>query len=359
MKSTFGLTLACIFFSTVPVVSIADVVTFGYTGGGQVFTAPFTGQFDIIAIGAKGGDAYSFLPHVYSGPSYGGAGVFVEGLVNLTFGEQVQIYVGGKGGDGAHYTSSLGHYAYGAGGGGGTFVAANGAYFEIAGGGGGAGTGTESAGQDGVTTPDTYVIGTTAGGQGGYGGRGGSGPENPNPDPALVTFSGGGGGGSGVVTSGLDGGVGGGQGGQGLIGGLGGGGGAAGSGGYGGGGGGDVFGEGGGGGGYSGGGGGSLNPPVTVDADLLYPGFTYLPGDGGGGGASIFTGGRLVSMIAGIGQGDGYVQITFTPPSGGGGFSGPPHIPGVPEPATWATMLLGVGLVGAALRRRRPRSLCG
>lgn len=63
----------------------------------------------------------------------------------------------------------------------------------------------------------------------------------------------------------------------------------------------------------------------------------------------------------------------FTPPIGGGGGGGgvivtPPNpnpnpepegpgpvtpIPGVPEPATWLTMIMGFGLVGHALRRRR------
>lgn len=35
----------------------------------------------------------------------------------------------------------------------------------------------------------------------------------------------------------------------------------------------------------------------------------------------------------------------------------PPPEPGVPEPATWAMMLLGFGLIGAALRRRRRAAL--
>lgn len=32
--------------------------------------------------------------------------------------------------------------------------------------------------------------------------------------------------------------------------------------------------------------------------------------------------------------------------------------PGVPEPATWATMMLGLGLVGAAMRQRAKREVC-
>lgn len=55
----------------------------------------------------------------------------------------------------------------------------------------------------------------------------------------------------------------------------------------------------------------------------------------------------------------------ISPPGGGGGSTpGTPGTPGtpqtpdvpsaVPEPATWLTMLLGFGVVGAAQRRRRP-----
>jgi hypothetical protein len=38
----------------------------------------------------------------------------------------------------------------------------------------------------------------------------------------------------------------------------------------------------------------------------------------------------------------------------GGGFGGPGA---VPEPATWAIMLVGLGLAGAALRRRRAAAI--
>jgi hypothetical protein len=37
----------------------------------------------------------------------------------------------------------------------------------------------------------------------------------------------------------------------------------------------------------------------------------------------------------------------------GGGIGGPPPTPGVPEPATWAFLVLGFGSLGAMLRRRR------
>ena len=40
------------------------------------------------------------------------------------------------------------------------------------------------------------------------------------------------------------------------------------------------------------------------------------------------------------------------PPGGGGGTP----LPAVPEPATWSMMLIGFGLLGTALRSRRPRA---
>ena len=43
------------------------------------------------------------------------------------------------------------------------------------------------------------------------------------------------------------------------------------------------------------------------------------------------------------------VSKTFTLHNQGGTV-----IPGVPEPATWAMLIAGFGLVGAAARRRRP-----
>ena len=62
--------------------------------------------------------------------------------------------------------------------------------------------------------------------------------------------------------------------------------------------------------------------------------------------------------------GGGIIAPPQAPPPGGGGPTPPPPPPGVnppppppppavPEPGTWATMLLGFGLTGWAMRRRR------
>jgi PEP-CTERM motif len=66
------------------------------------------------------------------------------------------------------------------------------------------------------------------------------------------------------------------------------------------------------------------------------------------------------------GGGGGIVPTAEIPPGGGGGGCcggggtdnppppPPPPPPAVPEPGTWATMLLGFGMVGLLMRRRRP-----
>ncbi|MGN6849102.1 MAG: PEPxxWA-CTERM sorting domain-containing protein [Sphingomicrobium sp.] len=93
-----------------------------------------------------------------------------------------------------------------------------------------------------------------------------------------------------------------------------------------------------------------IAPPFAeIAATFPEPGIIPVPGLGGGGGG---RGG-------GGGGGGGII-----PPGGGGG--GPPvtiptsepHTPipvtPLPEPGTWATMLLGFGLLGWRLRRREP-----
>lgn len=87
-----------------------------------------------------------------------------------------------------------------------------------------------------------------------------------------------------------------------------------------------------------------IAPPFPEIASTFpEPGIIPLPGPGGGGG----------------GGGGG-----VTPPGGGGGPvtipTSEPHSPipvtPLPEPGTWATMLLGFGLLGWRLRRRAEAS---
>ncbi len=104
--------------------------------------------------------------------------------------------------------------------------------------------------------------------------------------------------------------------------------------------------------------GGLLTAPLFPGAG----GVSTPPGGGFGGG--YFTGG-VIGGIGSIGTPGGGVS---TPPGGGGttppvtGNPGNPGGPGtpppeviaaVPEPATWATMIVGLGAVGWQLRRRK------
>ena len=64
--------------------------------------------------------------------------------------------------------------------------------------------------------------------------------------------------------------------------------------------------------------------------------------------------GLLPPAPGGFGGGGGGGWL---PPGGGGGGGGgvtPPAPPAIPEPAAWAMMISGFGLVGAALRLRLP-----
>lgn len=74
-------------------------------------------------------------------------------------------------------------------------------------------------------------------------------------------------------------------------------------------------------------------------------------GGGPGGGAFFPPGGFSVGGIGGGGGGGG------VPPIGGGGTT--PVLPAVPEPSTWLMMLLGMAMIGGALRSGKaiPRTL--
>jgi hypothetical protein len=228
----------------------------------------------------------------------GGFGAEVGGDFVLTAGETLSIVVGGMGAAAVD----------GAGGGGGTVVLTSiGTGLLIAGGGGGSGD---------ILAPGPGLISgdggnaTLGGGSGGFNGNGGGGGE---------------GGAGGGLNSAGEGGVSNATGGE-AAGGPGGGGGGGGDGGVGGGGGGaeGALPGGGGGGGFSGGGGGAEG--------------------GGGGGGSLNDAFANIVAIKGVRLGGGELDIDLVPPA-------------VPEPSTWAMLLLGFAGLGALAHRRRQTTI--
>jgi hypothetical protein len=224
----------------------------------------------------------------------GGAGAQVGGRIQLASATTLTLLVGGEGG-----TNPI----LGGGGGGGTFVMDGATPLLVAGGGGGAG-GFFAPGDPGLATNSGTGGGqglAAIGGGGGLDGTGGG--LNLGPGSGLHW------GGYSYVDGGF-GGVGPGS----SPGGFGGGGAT-----------GDTYGAGGG--GYSGGYGGIFNLDQFASG-ILRPG-------GGGGGSFVATGLLDPVEIAGDNSGEGFVTIAA-----------------VPEPAVWSMLILGLGLIGGALRRR-------
>jgi len=70
----------------------ATTYDFKYTAGSQTFTVPKTGKYKIEAWGAQGGSL-----DIYNNNRNGGKGSYTSGEITLTSGENLYIYVGGKG----------------------------------------------------------------------------------------------------------------------------------------------------------------------------------------------------------------------------------------------------------------------
>lgn len=103
---------------------------------------------------------------------------------------------------------------------------------------------------------------------------------------------------------------------------------------------------------------------INFNATLNTLGFTYTPGTGDpvihyfaikqGDMTKLFYDAAPITSASGIQLGDlfpdnpGFSHITFFDSAGGGGSTPP-----VPEPATWAMMILGLGFVGAMMRRKQ------
>lgn len=130
------------FFKVVPGASLDDVYNFGYTGAEQTFTVPGNvTKLKIEAYGASGGTSAT-----HGGtPANGG---YVWGAYDVTPGETLSVYVGGRGGQGGNSYNAPGGWNGGGqggyndgGGGGGTDVRKGGKALSnriiVAGGGGG------------------------------------------------------------------------------------------------------------------------------------------------------------------------------------------------------------------------------
>ncbi|MBU3077347.1 PEPxxWA-CTERM sorting domain-containing protein [Sphingomonas sp. XMGL2] len=97
---------------------------------------------------------------------------------------------------------------------------------------------------------------------------------------------------------------------------------------------------------------GSLRPRIGGGSSLN----NLVNGDGNGDGFIDAGGGYDVALglINGFSIGAGEQSLFTTHTIFGSGTPGSVQVPGaVPEPATWAMMIGGFGLVGASMRRRR------
>ncbi len=183
-------------------------INFSFTGAVQTYTIPVTGTYKFEVWGAQGASKPGLE---------GGKGAYAYGLINLTLGQEINVYVGGQngyngGGAAGAVCNNAGEniiYYTGHNGGGGTDMRIGGIALAnrviVAGGGGGGSAQGETNGgyatSNGLpASPGTYagkpgMAGTAI--AGGAGGAGGSKPGTAsyNPSPLCQPSGGGGGGG--------------------------------------------------------------------------------------------------------------------------------------------------------------------
>ena len=240
-----------LFSSIVAVVlsAAAFAQTFNYTGSVQAYVVPVTGNYSLDVRGAQSGTG-----------EFGGQ---ATGILSLTAGQTIYIYVGGAGASGAYVPGGFN----GGGQSGGGF------------GNEGSGGGASDIRVSGTALTNRVIVAGGAGGRGGWaGGSGGSG-GGLNGTNGFAGQGPGGGGGS-QVSGGLS---------YGGASGFGFGGSGAGS----------CYGGGGGGGGYYGGGGGGDCDACCAD------------GGGGGGGSSYIGGVASGTTTSGFSSGNGLVVMTL------------------------------------------------
>ena len=170
---------------------ITNIVrTFIYTGTDQTFVVPAGVTTLTLYMWAAGGQGTT----TSNGSFYGGAGAYVQGVLTVTPGETLTIYVGQRGPSGYAYAYKNGGFNdttdQGCGGGGGRSGIARGSTNIIAVGAGGGGGGSGNGGAGGITTGSAGG-GTNPGGGGTQTGGGGAGHSSYNDGGDGQNFGGG------------------------------------------------------------------------------------------------------------------------------------------------------------------------
>ncbi len=96
----------------------------------------------------------------------------------------------------------------------------------------------------------------------------------------------------------------------------------------------------------------SPSPTTSGSLDAFYN-LTLLSTYGGGFQSGQPVAVKRAAFLAGLAAGQTYFNIHDAPSFGGGEIRGQLALASVPEPAAWALMIGGFGLVGGALRQRR------